>query len=246
MNDNIIYGRNPVMEALSADVSIDKIFLQDGIQTASKITSQAREKNIVFQFVHKRKLDEITGNGNHQGVIAFVAVRKYVEVDDILEIAYSKNEPPFIVLVENLTDPHNLGSVIRSANAAGAHGVIIPKNRSATLNATVVKTSSGAVMHTAVAKVANISQTIEYLKKENVWVVGTDLSASLTPYEVDLKGSLAIVIGSEDKGISRLAKEKCDFLVKIPMLGEVQSLNAGSAAAILLFEAVRQRLSKMV
>ena len=241
MNENIIYGRNPVMEALSADVSIDKIFLQDGIQTASKITSLAREKNIQFQFVHKRKLDEIAENGNHQGIIALIAVRKYVSVDDILEIARSKGEPPFIVLVENLTDPHNLGSVIRSANAAGAHGVIIPKNRSATLNATVAKTSSGAVMHTAVAKVANISQTIEYLKKENIWVAGTDLSAKQTPYEVDLKGAIAIVIGSEDKGISRLSREKCDFLVKIPMLGEVQSLNAGAAAAILLFETVRQR-----
>jgi len=230
------------MEALTAEIEIDKIFLQDGILSASKITSQAREKNIQFQFVHKRKLDEITGNGLHQGIVALVAARKYATVDEILKIARQRGEQPFIVLAENLTDPHNLGSVIRSANAAGAHGVVIPKNRSATLNATVAKTSSGAVMHTAVAKVSNISQTIELLKKEGVWVVGTDLSAKQTPYDVDLKGSIAIVIGSEDKGISRLSREKCDFLVKIPMLGEVQSLNAGAAAAILLFEAVRQRI----
>jgi len=241
MNEQIIYGRNPVLEALASDAAIDKILLQDGITSANKITTLAREKGVQFQFVHKRKLDEVTENAAHQGIVAYVAARKYVEVDEILAIARERGEPPFIVIAENLTDPHNLGSVIRSANAAGAHGVIIPKNRSATLNATVAKTSAGAVMHTAVAKVANISQTIERLKKIGVWVIGTDLSATQTPYEVDMKGAIAIVIGSEDKGISRLVRESCDFLVKIPMSGEVGSLNAGAACAVLLFEAVRQR-----
>jgi len=242
MNEQIIYGRNPVIEALAADVPIDKIFLQDGITSAGKVTTLAREKNVLFQFVPKRKLDELTESGVHQGIVAFAAARKYVEVDDILALAQERGEPPFIVIAENLTDPHNLGSVIRSANAAGAHGVIIPKNRSAALSATVAKTSAGAVMHTSVAKVSNISQTIERLKKEGIWIVGTDLSATQTPYELDLKGPLAMVIGSEDKGISRLVRENCDFLAKIPMLGEVQSLNAGAACAVLLFEAVRQRV----
>jgi len=241
MNQQIIYGRNPVIEALTADIPIDKIFLQDGITSAGKVTTLSREKNVLFQFVPKRKLDELTENGAHQGVVAFAAARKYVEVDDILALARERGEPPFIVIAENLTDPHNLGSVIRSANAAGAHGVIIPKNRSAALSATVAKTSAGAVMHTNVAKVSNIAQTIERLKKEGVWIVGTDLSATQTPYELDLKGPLAMVIGSEDKGISRLVRENCDFLAKIPMLGEVQSLNAGAACAVLLFEAIRQR-----
>ena len=242
-NPSLIYGRNPVLEALSADAGIDKIMLQDGITSANKITALAREKGVQFQFVHKKKLDEVTENAAHQGIVAFVAARKYVEVDEILAIARERGEPPFVVIAENLTDPHNLGSVIRSANAAGAHGVIIPKNRSATLNATVAKTSAGAVMHTAVAKVANIAQTIERLKKDGVWIVGTDLSASQTPYDVDMKGAIAVVIGSEDKGISRLVRESCDFLTKIPMMGEVGSLNAGAACAVLLFEAVRQRTS---
>jgi len=242
MNEQIIYGRNPVMEALASDAAIDKILLQDGITSASKITSLARERGILFQFVHKRKLDELAGNGSHQGIVAFVAVRNYATVAEILASAKEKGEPPFLVIAENLTDPHNLGSVIRTANAAGAHGVIIPKNRSATLNATVAKVSAGAVMHTPVAKVSNISQTLEKLKKEGIWIVGTDLSAKQTPYELDLKGPLAVVIGSEDKGISRLTRESCDFLAKIPMMGEVQSLNAGAACAALLFEAVRQRL----
>jgi len=241
MDNNIIYGRNPVLEALSADVAIDKILLQDGITSAGKITALAKEKRIVFQFVHKKKLDELTESAAHQGIVAFAAAQKYVEVEEILELARQKGEPPFLVIAENLTDPHNLGSVIRTANAAGVHGVIIPKNRSASLSGTVAKTSAGAVMHTPVAKVANISQTIEKLKKEGIWITGTDLSATQTPYDIDLKGSLAVVIGSEDKGISRLVRESCDFLVKIPMFGEVQSLNAGAACAVLLFEAVRQR-----
>ena len=238
-----IYGRNPVIEALASDREIDKIFFQDGLTHSliSKITAMAKEKRIPYKFVNRKKLDELSENGNHQGVVAFVAMQAYATVEDILEKAKEKGEPPFILIADGLSDPHNLGSIIRTANAAGMHGIIIPKNRSVSLNAVVAKVSAGAIEHIPVAKVANIAQTIEKLKKEGVWVAGTDLSAQGYHYDADLKGPLAIVIGSEGEGIGRLVKEKCDFLVKIPMIGEIESLNASVAAGVLIYEAIRQR-----
>ncbi len=241
--DDKIYGRNPVIEALDANRQIDRICLQDGLRHSqiSKITAMAKEKRIPLRFVGRKKLDELAEGGNHQGVVAFAAAHAYSEVDDILELAKKKGEPPFILIADELSDPHNLGSIIRTANAAGMHGVIIPKNRSVSLNSTVAKVSAGAVEYIPVARVANIAQTIEILKQKGVWVAGTDLSAADYHYDADLKGPLAIVIGSEGKGISRLVREKCDFLVKIPMIGEIESLNASVAAGILIYEAVRQR-----
>ena len=241
-----IYGINPVIEALEAGAEIDKILLKDGIRNSKikNITSMARERNIPFQFVDERRLFALSGGGNHQGVLAFAAVYKYFEVEDILNLAEEREEPPFIVICDSLTDPHNLGSIIRTANACGAHGVIIPKNRSAGLNSTVYKVSAGACEHTMVARVTNLSRTAEDLKKKGVWVTGAALEAERYHYESDLKGPLAVIIGSEGEGISRNLREKCDFLVKIPMLGEIESLNASVAAGILLYEAVRQRSFK--
>ncbi len=238
-----IYGRNPVIEALESGHEIDKILLQDGLSHSriSKIAALAKEKRIPYQFVAKNKLDELSAKGNHQGVVAFAAAHKYSSVEDILALAKEKGEAPFILIADGLSDPHNLGSIIRTANAAGMHGVIIPKNRSVGLNGTVAKVSAGAIEHILVAKVSNIAQTIEKLKKEGVWVAGTDLSAKEYHYNSDLKGAIAIVIGSEGEGISRLVREKCDFLIKIPMIGEIESLNASVAAGVLIYEAVRQR-----
>ncbi|MEG2380585.1 MAG: 23S rRNA (guanosine(2251)-2'-O)-methyltransferase RlmB [Oscillospiraceae bacterium] len=244
-NNDKIYGRNPIIEALEHGREIDKILVQDEIRHTQlgKILNLAKSRNIQYQVVDKRRLDAIVQGENHQGVVAYVAAQKYVEVDDILNYAIAKGEKPFIVIAEGITDPHNLGSIIRTANAAGAHGVIIPKNRSVSLNSTVSKVSAGAIEYTRVAKVPNITQTIKRLQKEGLWIVGTDLSGTQMHYECDLKGPLGIVIGSEGEGISRLVRETCDFVVKIPMLGETQSLNASVAAGVLLYEAVRQRLS---
>ena len=241
-----IYGFNPVIEALESGSEIDKILLKDGIKhsKASKITALAKEKKIPFQFVNQSKLDTLTEGANHQGVLAFSAVHKYYTVDEILESAAEKNEPPFIVILDSVTDPHNLGSIIRTANAAGAHGVIIPKNRSAGLSSTVFKVSAGASEYTMVAKVTNLSRTVEDLKKKGVWVAGTALEAEGYHFDTDLKGPLAVIIGSEGEGMSRILREKCDFLVKIPMLGRIESLNASVAAGILLYEAVRQRIKQ--
>lgn len=238
-----IYGRNPVIEALSSGREIDKVCLQDGLTHSqiSKIAALCKERRIPFQFVNRKKLDELSNSGNHQGVVAYAAAHKYASVEDILSLAREKGEAPFILIADGLSDPHNLGSIIRTANAAGMHGIIIPKNRSTGLNATVAKVAAGAVEHIMVAKVSNIAQTIEKLKKEGVWVAGTDLTATDYHYNSDLKGPLAIVIGSEGEGISRLVREKCDFLVKIPMIGEIESLNASVAAGVLIYEAVRQR-----
>lgn len=241
-----IYGFNPVIEALESGSEIDKILLKDGIKhsKASKITALAKEKKIPFQFVNQSKLDTLAEGGNHQGVVAFSAVHRYYTVDEILESAAEKNEPPFIVILDSVTDPHNLGSIIRTANAAGAHGVIIPKNRSAGLSSTVFKVSAGASEYTKVAKVTNLSRTVEDLKKKGVWVAGTALEAEGFHFDTDLKGPLAVIIGSEGEGMSRILREKCDFLVKIPMLGQIESLNASVAAGVLLYEAVRQRIKQ--
>lgn len=241
--DDRIFGTNPVFEALSSGREIDKIFILEGARHSrlGQIISLAKKRGIHYTTVSRKKLDELSENGNHQGVLAFAAAHEYSTVDDILKLAEKKGEAPFVIIAEGLNDPHNLGSIVRTANAAGAHGVIIPKNRSVGLTATVAKISAGALEYTPVARVTNISSTIDELKKAGLWIAGTALEGSSLHYDSDLTGALAIVIGSEGEGLSRLVREKCDFLVKIPMLGQAESLNASVAAGVLMYEAVRQR-----
>ncbi len=242
-NDGIIEGRNAVIEALRANVTIDKIFIAKGDTDATlgHIASTAREKGIVVVDADRRKLDNMSRTHSHQGVIAQAAVRAYATVDDMLNAAREKGEPPLIVVCDEISDPHNLGAVIRTADAAGAHGVIIPKRRSAGLTAIVGKTSAGAVAHVPVARVPNLTALLKELKEEGVWVFGTAAGGNTALYQADLKGPAAIVIGSEGEGMSRLVAETCDFTVSIPMFGKINSLNASAAAAVLLYEAVRQR-----
>lgn len=242
--DGVIEGRNAVIEALRAGENIDKIFIQKGEtdKTLGHIASKARAAGIVVVDADKRKLDGMSRTHAHQGVIALAAMREYVSVEDILAKAAEKGENPLIVVCDEISDPHNLGAIIRTAECAGAHGIVIPKRRSAGLTAVVAKTSAGAVAHMPVARVANIPSLLKDLKKQGVWVFGTAASGTTSLYEADLKGSAAIVIGSEGDGMTRLAEENCDFLVSIPMKGKLNSLNASAAAAILLYEAVRQRL----
>ena len=244
--DGMIEGRNVVIEALRAGTPIDKIFLARGETDATlgHIASSAREKGIVVVEADRRKLDGMSRTHAHQGVIAMAAVREYATVDDILNAAREKGEPPLIVVCDELSDPHNLGAVIRTAECAGAHGVIIPKRRSAGLTAVVAKTSAGAVAHLPVARVANLPSLLKQLKKQGLWVFGAAADAPTSLYEADLKGPAAIVIGSEGDGMSRLVAETCDVLVSIPMKGQLNSLNASAAAAILLYEALRQRLGQ--
>ena len=243
-NDGIIEGRNAVVEALRAGVTIDKIFIMKGETDATlgHIASTAREKGIVVVDADKRKLDGMSRTHAHQGVIALAAMREYVSVEDILEKAAEKGEKPLIVICDEISDPHNLGAIIRTAECAGAHGVVIPKRRSAGLTAVVAKTSAGAVSHMAVARVANLPSLLKDLKKQGMWIFGTAADGNTTLYDADLKGPAVIVIGSEGDGMGRLVTENCDFLVSIPMKGKLNSLNASAAAAILLYEAVRQRL----
>lgn len=243
--DGIIEGRNAVLEALRTDTPIDKIYLAKGETDAAlgHIASTARGKGIVVVETDRRKLDERSITHSHQGVIAVTAVREYATVEDILNAAREKGEPPLIVVCDELSDPHNLGAVIRTAECAGAHGVIIPKRRSAGLTAIVAKTSAGAVSHVPVARVPNLPALLKDLKKEGVWVFGTAADGDTCLYDADLKGPAAIVIGSEGDGMGRLVAETCDFKVSIPMKGKLNSLNASAAAAILLYEAVRQRIS---
>ena len=243
--DGLIEGRNAVIEALRAGTSIDKIYLQKGEtdRTLGHIASTAREKGIVVVDADKRKLDFMSRTHAHQGVIALASVREYVSVADILNDARERGEAPLIVVCDEISDPHNLGAIIRTAECAGAHGVIIPKRRSAGLTSVVGKTSAGAVSYVPVARVPNIAALLKELQKEGVWVFGTAAEGTTTLYDADLKGPAAIVIGSEGDGMTRLVREGCDFLVSIPMKGKISSLNASAAAAILLYEAVRQRLN---
>ena len=243
--DGIIEGRNAVIEALRSGETIDKIYLAKGEtdKTLGHIASRAREKGIVVVEADRRKLDGMSRTHAHQGVIALAAVREYVSVDDILADAAAKNEPPLIVVCDEISDPHNLGAIIRTAYCAGAHGVVIPKRRSAGLTSVVAKTSAGAVSHMKVARVPNIPSLLKDLKKQGVWVFGTAANGTTGLYDADLKGAAAIVIGSEGDGMTRLAAENCDFLVSIPMKGDLNSLNASASAAILLYEAVRQRMN---
>ncbi|MCI9243606.1 MAG: 23S rRNA (guanosine(2251)-2'-O)-methyltransferase RlmB [Lawsonibacter sp.] len=245
-NDGIIEGRNAVIEALRAGVAIDKIFIAKGEADSSlgHIASAAREKGIVVVDADRRKLDGMSRTHSHQGVIAQAAVRAYASVDDILSAARERGEEPLIVVCDELSDPHNLGAVIRTADAAGAHGVIIPKRRSAGLTAIVGKTSAGAVAHVPVARVPNLPALLKELKEEGVWIFGAAMDGSTPLHQADLKGPAAIVIGSEGSGLGRLVEENCDFTVSIPMFGKINSLNASAAAAVLLYEAVRQRMGQ--
>jgi 23S rRNA (guanosine2251-2'-O)-methyltransferase len=241
--DGVIEGRNAVIEALRAGETIDKIFIQKGEtdKTLGHIASKARAAGIVVVDADRRKLDGMSRTHAHQGVIALASVREYVTVESILQSAADKGEAPLLVVCDEISDPHNLGAIIRTAECAGAHGVVIPKRRSAGLTAVVGKTSAGAVAYLPVARVPNIPALLKDLKKQGVWVFGTAAEGSTDLYHADLKGPAAIVIGSEGDGMSRLVAESCDFLVSIPMKGRISSLNASAAAAILLYEAVRQR-----
>ena len=238
-----IEGRNSVLELLESDRDINKILIAKGEKHGSinKIIALAKERKIVIAEVERQKLNAISQTGNHQGVIAIVPPYNYVDVEDILNEAKEKDEDPFIIILDGIEDPHNLGSIIRTAETAGVHGVIIPKRRSASVNATVSKTSAGAVEHVKIARVNNLNETIKYLKENDVWICGTDGEAKDYYYTQNLKGALAIIIGSEGFGMSRLVKENCDFLVKIPMKGKVTSLNASVAAGIIIYESVKQR-----
>lgn len=242
-DSNYIEGRNPVLEALKSGREIEKIIIAKGTKEGSinKIVGMARSKNIIIQNIDRSKLDSMADTNSHQGVIAIAASYTYKTIEDILLLAEEKREDPFIIILDEIEDPHNLGAIIRSAECAGAHGVIIPKRRSTGLTSVVAKTSAGAIEYLPVAKVTNISDTIEKLKKLNIWVYGADVAGEHYYYEKDLRGPIALVIGNEGKGMSRIVKEKCDFLVKIPVKGEVSSLNASVAASIIAYDVVRQR-----
>lgn len=241
MDFQYVAGRNPVLEILRTDKEVEKIYIQKGELQGSikKIIGIAKDKNIVIQEVDKSKLDSITKGIAHQGVVALVTSYEYASIEDILELAKKRNEDPFIVILDGIEDPHNLGAIIRTAECAGVHGIVIPKRRSAQVNETVYKSSAGAVEHILVAKVNNINQVIDELKEKGLWIYGADMNGDLY-FNISLKGAVALVIGSEGKGISRLTKEKCDSLVTIPMVGKISSLNASNAAAILMYEVVRQ------
>lgn len=236
-------GRNAVIEAFRSGKTIDKLFVLEHCKEGSMntIIREAKKKDTIINYVKKERLDQMSETGKHQGVIAYVAAYEYSSVDDILEKAAEKGEPPFVFILDNIEDPHNLGAIIRTANLAGAHGVIISKHRAAGLTATVAKTSAGALNYTPVAKVTNISKTIEDLKEKGLWFVCADMGGT-TMYDLDLKGPIGLVIGNEGEGVSRLVKEKCDFVAAIPMKGDIDSLNASVAAGVLAYEIVRQRM----
>lgn len=245
MSEEFIAGRNSVLEALKGGRTINKILVAKGERHGSlrEIIGLARSVGLVVQEVEQAKLDGIAEGVRHQGVVAMVAPVAYAEVEDILARARSLGEPPFIVLLDELEDPHNLGAILRTADATGVHGVLIPKRRSCPLSATVAKTSAGAVEYVPVARVGNVAQTIQRLKKEGLWVVGADADGEKKYYEADLRGPMLLVIGSEGQGMSRLTKEGCDFLIRIPMRGAISSLNASVACSLLLYEVMRQRES---
>ncbi|QUH19858.1 23S rRNA (guanosine(2251)-2'-O)-methyltransferase RlmB [Alkaliphilus sp. B6464] len=243
MSTDKIVGRNPVMEALKSGREIDKILIAKGTEGGSliKIIGKAKDRGIPIQYVERQKLNEISESNAHQGIIATVAAYEYSDLEDILDRAKRRGKDPFILILDEIMDPHNLGSIMRTADAVGVDGIIIPKRRSVGLTATVAKSSAGAIEYVPVAKVSNIAQTIDRIKEKGIWVAGADMSGAKEHYNTDLKGPLALVIGNEGQGISRLIKEKCDFLVKLPMAGQVSSLNASVAAAVLMYEVFRQR-----
>ena len=238
-----IEGRNAVIEAYRAGRPIDKLFILDGCQDGPILTikREAKAKQTPVKFVTKERLDQLSETGKHQGVIAYAAAYEYATVEEILDNARQKGEAPFLFLLDNIEDPHNLGAIIRTANLAGAHGVIVPKNRAAGLTAVVAKTSAGALNFTPVARVTNLAKTIEELKKEGIWFVCADMGGT-TMYDLNLKGPIGLVIGNEGEGVGRLVKEKCDMIASIPMKGDIDSLNASVATGVLAYEIVRQRL----
>lgn len=238
-----IEGRNAVLEAFRSGKTIDKLFILDGCKDGpvETIKREAKKHDCILRFVTKERLNQMSETGKHQGVIAYAAAYEYAQVEDILNLAKQKGEPPFILLLDNIEDPHNLGAIIRTANLAGAHGVIIPKNRAAGLTAAVVRASAGALNYTPVAKVTNLAKTMEDLKKQGLWFVCGDMDG--TPmYKLDLKGPIGLVIGSEGEGVGRVVKKTCDFVASIPMKGNIDSLNASVAAGVLAYEIVRQRM----
>lgn len=239
----LIEGRNAVIEAFRSGKPIDKLFVLDGCQDGPvrTIVREAKKHDTILNFVGKERLDQISETKKHQGVIAFAAAYEYSEVEDMLELARERGEDPFLVLLDNIEDPHNLGAIIRTANLAGAHGVIIPKRRAVGLTATVAKTSAGAINYTPVAKVTNLAKTMEELKEKGLWFVCADMGGE-SMYRLNLAGPIGMVIGNEGDGVSRLVKEKCDFVASIPMKGDIDSLNASVAAGVLAYEIVRQRL----
>ncbi len=239
----VIEGRNAVIEAFRAGKTIDKVYILDGCQDGPVMTvrREAAKRDVQIKYVTRERLDQLSETGRHQGVIAQAAAYEYATVEDMLQSARDKGEAPFLFLLDNIEDPHNLGAIIRTANLAGAHGVIIPKNRAVGLTATVARTSAGALNYTPVAKVTNLSKTIEELKKEGLWFVCADMDGTVM-YSLDLKGPIGLVIGSEGEGVGRLVKEKCDMTAAIPMKGDIDSLNASVAAGVLAYEIVRQRL----
>lgn len=239
-----IEGRNAVLEAFRSGKTIDRLFILDGCQDGpiKSILREAKKGDTIINFVKKERLDQLSETGKHQGVIAYAAAYEYAEVEDILKVAEEKGEPPFIILLDGIEDPHNLGAILRTANQAGAHGVIIPKRRAVGLTATVAKTSAGAINYIPVAKVTNISATIEELKEKGLWFVCADMEGEVM-YKLNLKGPIGLVIGSEGEGVGRLIKEKCDYMAKIPMFGNIDSLNASVAMGVLAYEIVRQRMA---
>lgn len=244
-NESLIEGRNAVIEAFRSGKPVDRLYVLDGCQDGPVVTikREAKKQDTIIKYVEKERLDQMSPTGKHQGVIAVTAAYEYSELEDIFALAEKKGEPPFIVLLDNIEDPHNLGAIIRTANLAGAHGVIIPKNRAVGLTATVARTSAGAINYTPVVKVTNLSKTIEELKERGLWFVCADMDGELM-YNLNLTGPIGLVIGNEGEGVGRLVKEKCDFVASIPMKGDIDSLNASVAMGVLSFEIARQRLQK--
>lgn len=243
VNENMIEGRNAVLEAFRSGKPIDKLYVLDGCQDGPvrTIVREARKHDTIIHFVEKERLSQLSVTGKHQGVIACAAAYEYSEVEDMLKLAEEKGEDPFLILLDNIEDPHNLGAIIRTANLAGAHGVIIPKRRAVGLTTTVAKTSAGALNYTPVAKVTNLTKTMEELKEKGLWFVCADMGGKMM-YDLNLKGPIGLVIGNEGEGVSRLVKENCDFVASIPMKGDIDSLNASVAAGVLAYEIVRQRM----
>ncbi|MGN0436228.1 MAG: 23S rRNA (guanosine(2251)-2'-O)-methyltransferase RlmB [Wujia sp.] len=241
-DNHFIEGRNAVLEAFRSGKTIDKLYIQDGLRdgTISSILRDAKKRDVIVNFISKDRLDEMSRDRKHQGVMAITAAYEYATIDDIFAKASEKGEPPFIFILDEIEDPHNLGAIIRTANLCGAHGVIIPKRRAAGLTSTVVKASAGAINYTPVAKVTNIAKTIEELKERGMWFACADMDGEVM-YNCNLTGSMGLVIGNEGNGVSRLVKEKCDYIVSIPMKGDIDSLNASVAAGVLAYEVVRQR-----
>lgn len=242
-NEFIIEGRNAVIEAFRSGKPVDRVYILDGCQDGPVLTikREARKQDTLIKYVPRERLDQLSETGKHQGVIAWAAAYEYGDIETMLQAAKEKGEPPFLFLLDNIEDPHNLGAIIRTANLAGAHGVIIPKNRAVGLTATVARTSAGALNYTPVAKVTNLAKTIEELKEKGLWFVCADMEGD-SMYDLDLKGPIGLVIGSEGEGVGRLVKEKCDMTAAIPMKGDIDSLNASVAAGVLAYEIVRQRL----